>query len=197
MRLRIAAMLLALLAWPAAAQQSEPPVIVNFPTELGGLPLEGVSWYPIPDEGYSVRYAAGDARIDVYMYDRGVANVPNGSDAPAVTAEFEQSHGEALYGYEARGEQMRIVSAGEAVSTGAPPYVFDWIGAEYAVDYGSGAARSYLLMAGWCGLFVKVRATMSEDSAAGGVFTDFTDALAPLLLTGEVVEDSSPPRPSK
>ncbi|MGE7155319.1 hypothetical protein ACQKJ1_16440 [Methylorubrum rhodesianum] len=88
-RLALAALATLLLALPAAARGPD----FDFPAEVAGFARGPRTDYEAraPGLGYSVVYTNGRWKADIYVYDGGVANIPDGPSSPPVTGQLAQA----------------------------------------------------------------------------------------------------------
>lgn len=81
-----------LLIVPAAARAPD----FDFPDEVAGFSRGPRTDYEAraPGLGYSVVYTNGRWKADIYVYDAGVANIPDGASSPVVTGQLAQAAGD-------------------------------------------------------------------------------------------------------
>lgn len=68
----------------------------DFPAEVAGFSRGPRTDYEArsPGLGYSVVYTNGHWKADIYVYDAGVANIPDGASSPVVTGQLAQAAGD-------------------------------------------------------------------------------------------------------
>ncbi len=60
----------------------------DLPTTIGPLKYSGERTYPSPELGTSYSYRGPGVSLDIYVYDAGQEDIPDGIDAAAAQAEF-------------------------------------------------------------------------------------------------------------
>lgn len=153
-RMALAALAL-LLALPAAALESS----FDFPTTIGDFARGPRTNYEekAPGLGYSVVYMNGRWKADIFVYDIGFANIPDGPSSPAVVGQLAQASGDieeavkrGVYrGSEDRGALRVPGTAGAKLACRA-----------FTIDHPDlGSTDSLLCITGLHGKFVKFRMT--------------------------------------
>ena len=69
------------------------------PPSIGGFTIGDTHSYSSPELGHSVTYKRGPAWADVYVYDGGAPDIPDGPSSPQVLAQFEQAAGDIAANY--------------------------------------------------------------------------------------------------
>ncbi|KQQ13390.1 hypothetical protein ASF53_14350 [Methylobacterium sp. Leaf123] len=129
----------------------------DFPAEVAGFSRGPRTDYEAraPGLGYSVVYTNERWKADVYVYDAGVANIPDGPSSPAVTGQLAQAASDVrtavaqgIYrGSEDRGAVRLPGEAGAKFTCRA-----------FAIDHPAlGPTESLLCLTGLRGQFVKFR----------------------------------------
>ncbi|MBB2964389.1 hypothetical protein [Methylobacterium sp. R2-1] len=142
-----------LMTLPAAARGPD----FDFPAEVAGFARGPRTDYEAraPGLGYSVVYTNGRWKADIYVYDAGVANIPDGASSSAVTGQLAQAAGDiraavaqGVYrGSEDRGAVRVPGEAGAKLTCRA-----------FTIDHPAlGATESLLCLTGLRGQFVKFR----------------------------------------
>lgn len=142
-----------LLALPAIARAPD----FDFPAEVAGFARGPRTDYEAraPGLGYSVVYTNGRWKADIYVYDAGVANIPDGASSPVVTGQLAQAAGDVrtavaqgIYrGSEDRGAERLPGEAGARLTCRA-----------FTIDHPAlGPTESLLCLTGLRGQFVKFR----------------------------------------
>lgn len=142
-----------LQALPAMARGPD----FDFPVEVAGFARGPRTDYEAraPGLGTSVAYTNGRWKADIYVYDGGVANIPDGPSSPPVTGQLAQAAGDVktavaqgIYrSSEDRGAVRLQGSAGARLACRA-----------FTIDHPAlGATESLLCLTGLRGKFVKFR----------------------------------------
>ncbi|AWI90395.1 hypothetical protein C0214_20470 [Methylobacterium sp. DM1] len=129
----------------------------DFPAEVAGFTRGPRTDYEAraPGLGYSVVYTNGRWKADIYVYDAGVANIPDGASSPAVAGQLAQAAGDVstavaqgIYrGSEDRGPVRVLGEAGARLTCRA-----------FTIDHPAlGPTESLLCLTGLRGQFVKFR----------------------------------------
>ena len=152
----------------APAQTPDGPVThfgLTFPPEIGGAQRINVRAYEpgTPGAGYSAGYRHGEATSTVYIYDDGVASIPDNLDSAVVRDQFKQAKGAmgaAQAGISVReantftihdaGKRARLICSAYVLVRQASPGAFD----------------TFLCLGVYKGKFFKVRTTMPQRADA-------------------------------
>lgn len=129
----------------------------DFPAEVAGFTRGPRTDYEsrAPGLGYSVVYTNGRWKADIYVYDAGVATIPDGASSPAVAGQLAQAAGDVrtavaqgVYrGSEDRGAVRLPGEAGAKLACRA-----------FTIDHPAlGPTESLLCLTGLRGQFVKFR----------------------------------------
>lgn len=152
-RIALAAFATLPLALPAAARGPD----FDFPAELAGFARGPRTDYEAraPGLGTSVAYTNGRWKADIYVYDGGVANIPDGPSSPTVAGQLAQASrdigtavAQGTYrGSEDRGAVQVPGAAGARLACRA-----------FTIDHPAlGPTESLLCLTGLRGKFVKFR----------------------------------------
>ena len=154
------AILIALLAVAQSATADTvklEPGPFEFPTRLGPLTYEGPPHrYDQPELGVSYKFSAPGMTLDIYVYDGGHKDIPDGAESAALCGEFTGLEHMLLQYPDYRNSKLDI----EQMALLAPPST-DLLVREAALEFEfkGRPARSYLWMTGGAGNFVKLRFT--------------------------------------
>ncbi len=165
----------------SAAYRSE-AIGITFPDRLGDFTYQEVHQYPTPGAGISVFYRHGSAVIDVYVYNADQTNIPDGPDSPAVQAQFAGSQNAALQTLRRNHGQATVVHDGSVIRLGGTNGVA-FRGSLYQFQSDGSEHRSMLLITGFHGHFIKIRATFPFGGQGDQTraVTEFLSALGGLL----------------
>jgi len=152
---------------------------INFPAKLGHLELEGVKKYDNKALGVSVRYAGPHLlKADVYVYHMGLRGIPNGIESTIITNHFSQVV-EEVKNMEETGRYVSVVSVSRGVtSVGAHPNLWPTLYECFTYQQKVGTSeprKSYLLLTGYKGHFVKIRFTylLRQEAEGEALRTEF------------------------
>lgn len=163
--------LLTLLFLPGVAAAGHMPTAfygLTFPEQIAGAKIEQTTEYEgrAPGWGYSVKYEKPGWRLDVYIYDLGLASIPDGPASDALRQEMARSVDE-IFAMQARGFYSEVTLRRDHL-------VHDASGrarlscADYAFRHGSkGQVDSFLCLTGWGNKFLKFRLTSPRHPGAG------------------------------
>lgn len=176
--------LVVLMAPMAHADYHSDAIGVTFPDHLGQFVYQEVHQYPTAGGGVSVYYRFGDAVIDVYVYNADQSGIPDGPDSAQVQGQFAGSQNAALQTLRRSHGQVEIVHDGDIIRPGGDRGLA-FRGSVYRFQSEGREHRSLLLVTGYHGNFIKIRATFpagGRDDATRAV-NDFVVALGALLST--------------
>lgn len=194
LRDRLFLALLCVAAAPAVVWGLEPraPPKIDFPESLAALEFIDRTTYDSPELGYSVRYEGlGGLKVDVYVYDLGLADLGSGQVGPAVRKHFQMVIGD-VFNMEQRGRyrDVRLLREEEqtlATAGGSLPLLHATF--RYAEVRRSDdreilrPVESHLLLLTYRDHFLKVRCTYAAADSDYGVakLDRFLQALGHLL----------------
>ena len=153
-----------------SADGSEPPV--SFSKTMGNLEFVERTDYEQEGAGYSLRYQTKELlKADVYVYDMGIRNLPDGIASPEIRKEMEAVEG-ALRKVEQMGKYENVKELGSGVRKFANLNTrFLWARFSYEQSAGEGVAfdrtrisDTFLLT--HRGHFLKVRITTKREDLA-------------------------------
>jgi hypothetical protein len=76
----------------ARAAESKPLV----PTQIGGLPYKTAKKFDDPALGISLSYQGDNTTLNIFVYNGGVGDIPNGIDTVVALQQFEQAKSDVL-----------------------------------------------------------------------------------------------------
>ena len=186
----LAAMVLAIAA-PALADETVRllPSALEMPARIGPLHYSGkpTSW---PDKrlGTAYSFGASGMKLDVYVYDGGVTDIPDGADSRTVCMEFEN----AKYGVEQGGYGGLTLKRQQLARLGPtqdPPLMRE---AVYEAVIADTPSVSFLWITGVSKNFIKLR-----FSANARLRDELEDARSAVLTTmGEAIRPHLGPAPA-
>ncbi len=142
---------------------------IAFPKSIASLTFEGREQYDPPELGYSLRYQGPSLiKADIYVYDKGYRDIPEGAASEAVRAEFAEVI-EAIALMEARGAYREVEQLGTQMkSYGQRTREYLWARYGYQQTPGAGVVYegdriSDTYLSGVRGKFVKIRMTVRKD----------------------------------
>ena len=166
---------------------------IAFPREFAGLIFDGQTKYEQAALGYCLRYGGRDLlKADIYVYDNGIPNIPDGYDNETVKSEAVYA-ARVLEIIQERGQYTGLVH----LETGVVPqqgYIkFVWDKFRYAQAPGKGVLYtgtriSETLLTGFRGKFLKIRLTYKEDNLQEGKKT--SDEVIKVLI--EIMVSAKP-----
>jgi hypothetical protein len=184
---------------------TEPQTGYVFPLKMGTMAFTSTDGYSHPSLGLSVHYqtdaAAEEIWADVYIYDQGLKNIPDGSDSDAVKAAFEESQ-KSVLALEKRGNYKDVKTTIDkplVVKAGDKEVTFQSATFEYVrmPEKGSTdspqAVVSHLLITASRGYFIKVRFSYDAKAKDTGAktFIQFVTDLGAVL--GQKPSGKTPP----
>jgi|WetSurMetagenome_2_1015567.scaffolds.fasta_scaffold09228_4 hypothetical protein len=137
---------------------------VIFPEQLGKLQFYNRHEFPSKEYGYSLRYSDHKLKADIFIYDKGFADLEEGINSNKVSEEFEEIVNVFLE-MEKRGVYSDVKQlAKETKSIGS--HQFLWAKYQYyqhkSTDYpGLRTSETYLTVKS--GMFIKVRITLPTE----------------------------------
>jgi hypothetical protein len=146
-----------------AAGVREEAIGIDFPQKLGEFTLKGRTQFPQPGDGAAIAYEASDVRGAVYVYNAGIASIPNGVGDPVLHRHFLET-GAALQ--RAAKQSSGQVTARQRQTISAFPGCgpqFLWRSDEISMGGNGVLTRTYLT--GYKNHFVKLRVTHPAESA--------------------------------
>jgi len=149
-------------AAPAADESAGVRVSVNLPQRLGTLEFDERSEFGDPALGVAVSYRGHGQTLSIYFYDFGLEGIPDGIDNEVVRRHFETAKGDI-----ARTPAYAQISLQheEAVRFGGAADGWPALEAAFRIVRQEGqSTRSYLMLTGAHGLFVKIRFTIAEGN---------------------------------
>ena len=159
---------------------------VSFPRTLASLEFVGRDVYEEPGAGYSLRYAHDLLKVDIYVYDKNLLEIPNGCVGEPIDAEL-RSIESSIRHYERLGAYRDVeqLDAGEYLVEESE-LAFQWLRLRYRQQPGPGVAYAGLrfseaFVRGFRDHFVKVRVTYPAESTTT-IRTNVMRELAELLI---------------
>ena len=153
------------------------PLDMDFPA-VGGFTRSARHDYPNPKAGYSVSYAGKeDLRVNVYVYNSGLAHIPDGASSNVVIEEIGLIE-EALKDFKARGYYLPYAERkrGESRIGESPDVPRAQRRLFEIVDVNRGRILSDVYITGYKNYFVEIRISCPEENQAAS-----ERAAAPLL----------------
>ncbi len=139
---------------------------IVFPSQLGLFKKQGQSVYSPESSGISVRYMYKDVKMDIYLYDQGIKNIPDGN-SDILLQHFKQNIRDiGAIGYYTN---LKAESSGTAAFTGKD-YNLECLFAKFTFGEVKTGPRppetsiTYILLTGWKQHFLKVRCTFKDDA---------------------------------
>ena len=134
-----------------------------------------------PGLGVTVAYHGGDqGESTIFIYDRGLSEIPNGATSELLRREFERAKQDVL----ARGEQIPggRINIVDQYGTGTRGREPEFLCAEFILSDPNGSRRTFLYLTGANGRFVKIRVMLRTNDAADPTARHFADAVASQLF---------------
>lgn len=157
----------------------------DLPESLGGFARGQTRDYNQPGLGWSVAYYdAGHDAATLYIYDLGVAGIPDGPDNDAVRQQFDQATGDVLRATGALDRDGVKLIERYGVGPGDKTLFYC---SEFEITrppdgpHGGGKERSYLYITGFRGQFVKVRITVRGNDPDNPAAPRFVTAVGRML----------------
>lgn len=130
--------------------------------------------------GYSVAYSsASSGEATVYIYDKGLLDIPEGPMEPVIRREFDQATQDVLNWAQSREDQTTELLS--RYGTGSPNTRREFLCSEFLSDIRGNTVRTFLCVTGAEGKFVKLRVTLTTDDPRDPTARNFADALAVIL----------------
>ncbi len=175
-----AALLVVALAIPASPSfaQSRTLFGVAIPDRVAGLPHEPPHDYERdnPGLGYSVEFLRPDWRIDVYIYDLGMRDIPADPMSDVMERQLKQASGD-IYELERRGNYSNVTASGNfAVDDSAGRTRFVCSTFRYRHNGWKSDVDSYLCLTSVKAKFFKVRMTTKRDPDSAAESRRFVQA---------------------
>ena len=151
---------------------SDEKLFLTFPAELGQLKFGGYESFEEPGMGYSIRYSNSDnMKVDIYVYDKGLLSIADGTTDPAVAKELASSNSTIRF-FEEQGKYLDVKNLGEGVypdesESDSVKYLFSRFQYRQTVRPGvtfAGQRISETYIRGFRDHFVKVRVSYPESS---------------------------------
>lgn len=167
------------IAVPAAAEYLVPEAGIRFPDRLGPLSLWKGERFPEAALGHGIEYRARAPGFDrpvfmagsIYVYNGGLAAIPNGIDSQVVRAEFAKARGDiATVARRNKLPEPELVGERTLKVSG-----IELLGATYRMVRGDTPVISFLGLTGARQHFIKLR--VSVPTAGGATGTDVIDSL--------------------
>jgi hypothetical protein len=165
------------MVWAGAALAQEghfePRINTRFPLQLAEFEFRGVREYDEPGLGVSLAYQHPDGvTATLYIYNLGLAAIPDGAASPAVRQAFENSHQELLsMAQMGQYENIEVLGKDKIIPVREkPPLTARLAGYEYNVAAMPevGRVQSSLVLWGYRNQFIKARISYAKDNAAAG-----------------------------
>ncbi|MHC4118411.1 MAG: hypothetical protein ACYSWO_12995 [Planctomycetota bacterium] len=168
----------------AVSRYKDSELRIEFPPVLAGMKFMGVRKYDQPGYGYCVRYQGRRLKADIYIYDGGLNNIPNGCGNELVKGQAS-SIGQMLKVMQQKGLYGQVKSLDSGVRPQQGPIRFAWnkyqlLQPAGAKDGYTGILHSESFVTGFGGKFVKIRLTYNKENSPEGKKTSE-------LLTGQIV----------
>ena len=167
----LAAAFASMLPGSAFAKDAAVLLGLHFPADVAGFGFQETTDYESRQKGlgYSAYYRQGDKWADVYVYDLTRQDIPQGYDAAASKAQYDQAAGDIA----AAAKQGIYRSAAPAGALSEPGFV---CGRFAIVDKNGNANDSVLCVKTWQGRFLKVRLSGPKGSLAAKTVDRFVSA---------------------
>ena len=149
-----------------AAGVHEDAIALDFPDRLGDFKLKGRTQFPKASEGATIVYEGTGVRGAVYVYDAGLAAIPNGVGSPVIHKHFQETS-MALRRAATEGPTKVKVTPVKNPTISAFPGCgpqFMWRSDALAMDGGEMISRTYLT--GYNNRFVKLRVSHARGGDA-------------------------------
>lgn len=162
------------------------PSLFKLPQNIGPMRFSGESRFSDRRMGRSFAYNASGISLNLYVYDYGLSDIPDGPDSVAVCEQFESAKREIERG----GNYQNVVFGGEfsrAMKAGPMPFVARE--AVYEFDRNGIHAVSALWVTAADGYFLKLRLSLRAEVA-----DEFEDARDEILDTIAGALAARPPR---
>ena len=192
---RLARSLLVALAFATSASRAVPlgdnlvrlePSPFKLPQNIGPLRYEGENRYRDRRLGRSFSYAASGITLGIYVYDFGIAGIPDGPDSVVTCQQFESAKSEIEHG----GNYRNVVLRAEASRPLREQSSLVAREAMYELDRNGIHATSLLWLTAAGGYFFKLRLSLRSEVA------DELDEAREQVLTA-IATALSAPRPRK
>ena len=196
----VIALVMTAVSLPAHAKETPTEILRMLPTEIGGFESGTVRTYDKPMLGASLGYDYqdddGEVCATLYVWDMGIAQIPDGIDSDQIRTAYRYAKIDIDY-YERKGYYSDVVLLEEGIhetgTTGNAAALS--LRAKYRYtrnisdDSGCGNdVTSYIYLFGARDHFIKVRATVSvQQAGAEGRIEKFVDDIAGRLLHAGVV----------
>lgn len=163
----------------------------RFPALLAGLPrLETIDYEAQGHAGlgYSISYGDRESLVvTLYVYDMGLAGIPDGASSPQVKDQLRRAVGDIL-----QAEQMglyknvqKLRETTVTLGSGAPGPGLQASGLVFRLDIQGESKTSHVYASGYRGTFVKLRCTYAHDAQtepqSEEALRRFLTALGPVL----------------
>ncbi len=145
---------------------------VSFPKEIAGMSFRNLEEYDDPKAGYSLRYSVREIKADIYVYDHGIPNIPNGYSSKIVKSEAA-SISRILKTMEERGYYKNLRHLGKGIVPKQGQIRFVWNKFEFFQVSQDGVPEtkkrtSIAFVTGFAGKFIKIRLTYMKNDAKTG-----------------------------
>jgi hypothetical protein len=150
---------------------------VELPDRIGPWTGGRVTDYEASESGLgkSIAYHGGSlGEATLYIYDHGLARIPDGAMNPVVRAEFDECTRAVLAPAAAHGREIELTSC---YATGAPDKVAEFLCAEF-LDKKSDGDRTFLYLTGANDQFVKIRLSLRLSDETNPAAQNFVDQVA-------------------
>jgi hypothetical protein len=188
----------AVLAVPAAVAGTVKllPSNLEMPDRIGPLVYDGKpNTWPDKRLGTAYEFHAAGMKLDVYVYDAGITDIPDGASSQSVCAEFEQAKMGVMQG----GYRDLVLKREQLARMGTaqePPFARE---AVYEAVMQDVPIVSYVWITGASGNFIKLRFSASQklrdelDEARRAVLTTMGEAIGPHLAPAPAPAPAPPP----
>ena len=164
---------------PAFAQEAyyDAAIDIEFPTDLADFDLIDRTVYPQSGSGYSMNYKSpAGLTANIYVYDLGIAGIPDGVDNELISEALGQAIGDILW----------MVDNGryEGAYSWLPEVTFPegFMSTCILLEFRPGRMRrSCIFMRGHGGHFIKVRVSGANDGSAAPAMRELMEELIRLL----------------
>lgn len=128
-----------------------------------------------PGLGFTVRYHSSLGEATIYIYNKNIAEIPDGPMSEVVLNEFNLAIREVLLLGESKREEVNLI---DRYGTGSPHRGREFLCAEFVITDPSGPRQSFLYITGVAGHFLKIRITLQPNHERNLTAREFADAVA-------------------
>jgi hypothetical protein len=167
---------------PARADDDPPGPKIDFP-DVKGLTRNKIQTYPKAELGYSIGYTAPGFTATVYVYNRGLKKIPDGSKSDEAKDEMKRLVEELdLVVKQGLYKSVKELGKEETVSFGKGKGVPTALRRRFEIERKDGTKLSEGYVTGYMDHFVKIRISHDpDDKAAAEKITALLDGLGKAL----------------